>query len=66
MTEQNPIDSPTTLPGWHMPWPSFEVDWEKSALIVIDMQNYGCNPDAGVAQMLSSATRRSPATTCRA
>jgi nicotinamidase-related amidase len=53
MTEHKPIDSPETLPGWHMPWPSFEVDWKKSALIVIDMQNYGCNPDAGVAQMLS-------------
>ena len=53
MTDSKPIDSPTTLPGWHMPWPSFEVDWRKSALIVIDMQNYGCNPDAGVAQMLS-------------
>lgn len=47
------IDSPTTLPGWHMPWPSFEIDWKKAALVVIDMQNYGCNPDAGVAQMLS-------------
>lgn len=47
------IDSPDTLPGWHMPWPSFEIDWKKSALVIIDMQNYGCNPDAGVAQMLS-------------
>ncbi|MBL8688603.1 MAG: cysteine hydrolase [Rhodospirillaceae bacterium] len=47
------IDSPATLPGWHMPWPSFEIDWKKAALVVIDMQNYGCNPDAGVAQMLS-------------
>jgi len=52
MADIKPIDSPETLPGWHMPWPSFEVDWKKSALIVIDMQNYGCNPDAGVAQML--------------
>ncbi len=47
------IDSPDTLPGWHMPWPSFEIDWKKAALVIIDMQNYGCNPDAGVAQMLS-------------
>lgn len=46
------IDSPHTLPGWHMPWPTFEIDWQKSALVIIDMQNYGCNPDAGVAQML--------------
>lgn len=53
MTDTKPIASPTTLPGWHMPWPSFEIDWKKAALIIIDMQNYGCNPDAGVAQMLS-------------
>jgi nicotinamidase-related amidase len=48
-----PIDSPATLPGWHMPWPSFTVDWARSALVVIDMQNYGCNPELGVARMLS-------------
>ena len=53
MTDAKMIDSPDTLPGWHMPWPSFEVDWKKAALIVIDMQNYGCNPEAGVAQLLS-------------
>jgi nicotinamidase-related amidase len=53
MPDPKPIDSPATLPGWHMPWPSFEVDWRKSALLVIDMQNYGCNPEAGVTQMLS-------------
>lgn len=52
MTETK-IDSPATLPGWHMPWPTFEIDWKKAALVIIDMQNYGCNPDAGVAQMLS-------------
>ena len=48
-----PIDSPETLPGWHMPWPSFTVDWTRAALVVVDMQNYGCNPDVGVARMLS-------------
>ncbi|MBL8698128.1 MAG: cysteine hydrolase [Alphaproteobacteria bacterium] len=48
-----PIDSPETLPGWHMPWPSFDVDWRKAALVVVDMQNYGCNPDLGVARMLA-------------
>ena len=53
MTDLPPIDSPATLPGWHMPWPSFEVDWRRAALVVIDMQNYGCNPDAGVARMLA-------------
>jgi biuret amidohydrolase len=48
-----PIDSPDTFTGWHMPWPSFEVDWQRAALVVIDMQNYGCNPDAGLGPMLS-------------
>ncbi len=36
-----------------MPWPHFEVDWKRAALLVIDMQNYGCNPEVGLAQMLS-------------
>jgi nicotinamidase-related amidase len=36
-----------------MPWPSFAVDWRRAALVVIDMQNYGCNPEVGVAQMLA-------------
>jgi nicotinamidase-related amidase len=36
-----------------MPWPLFEVDWQRAALVVIDMQNYGCNPDAGLMPMLS-------------
>jgi nicotinamidase-related amidase len=53
MTDLSPIDSPETLPGWHMPWPSFAVEWNRTALIVVDLQNYGCNPEAGVAQMLS-------------
>lgn len=48
------IDSPATLPGWHMPWPGFEVDWARAALLVVDMQNYGCNPRAGVAAMLAA------------
>lgn len=48
-----PIDSPATLPGWHMPWPAFTVDWTRAALVVVDMQNYGCNPAMGVARMLS-------------
>ena len=45
------VDSPATLPGWHMPWPDFAVDWSRAALVVVDMQNYGCNPSAGVAAM---------------
>ena len=49
-----------------MPWPQFEVDWRRAALLVIDMQNYGCNPDAGLGPMLSEGdTRRSRTTTCR-
>jgi nicotinamidase-related amidase len=53
MTELPPIDSPETFAGWHMPWPQFEVDWKRAALLVIDMQNYGCNPEAGLGPMLS-------------
>ncbi|MBM3525029.1 MAG: cysteine hydrolase [Alphaproteobacteria bacterium] len=53
MTDEAPIDSPDTLPGWHMPWPSFTIDWRRAALVVIDMQNYGCNPELGVARMLT-------------
>lgn len=48
-----PIDSPDTLPGWHMPWPSFAIDWARSALLLVDLQNYGCNPSTGVAAMLA-------------
>ena len=36
-----------------MPWPQFEVDWKRAALVVVDMQNYGCNADVGLPQMLS-------------
>ena len=36
-----------------MPWPSFEVDWDRAALVVVDMQNYGCSSDVGLPQMLS-------------
>ena len=46
------IDSPETFADWHMPWPDFAVDWRSTALLVVDMQNYGCNPAVGVAQML--------------
>ena len=49
---QPPIDSPETLPGWVFPWPRFEVDWSRSALLVIDLQNYGCNADVGLIPVL--------------
>ena len=47
------VDSPESFPEWFMPWPSFEVDWSRAGLIVIDYQNYCSNPDCGVAQMLA-------------
>ena len=53
MSTLPPIDSPETLPGWHAPWPAFEVDWKRAALVLIDLQNYGCNPDAGLGPMLA-------------
>lgn len=46
------IDSPDSIPGWFMPWPSIEVDWSRAGLLVVDFQNYGCNPECGVARML--------------
>jgi nicotinamidase-related amidase len=48
-----PIDSPETLPGWHFPWPRLELDWTRAALLVVDMQNYGCNPEVGLGPMLA-------------
>ena len=47
-----PIDSPQTLPNWVLPWPTFEVDWKRAALIIVDYQNYSSNPDSGLAKML--------------
>ncbi len=38
------IDSPDSLPGWVMPWPSFDVDWTRTGLMIIDLQNYSSNP----------------------
>jgi biuret amidohydrolase len=46
------IDSPETFAGWHMPWPEFEVDWTHAALLLVDIQNYGCNPEVGLPRML--------------
>jgi len=54
MSELPPVDSPETFAGWHMPWPAFEVDWRRAALVLIDLQNYGCNPAAGLGPMLSA------------
>ena len=54
MSALPPIDSPETFAGWHMPWPAFEVDWQRAALVLVDMQNYGCNPEAGLGPMLAA------------
>ena len=48
-----PIDSPTTFPDWPFPWPAFDVDWRDAALLLIDLQNYSANPDAGLMQLLA-------------
>ncbi len=48
-----PIDAPVTLPDWPMPWPELELDWSRAALLVIDVQNYGCNREVGLGQLLA-------------
>jgi nicotinamidase-related amidase len=53
LSDLPPIDSPETFPGWDSPWPRFEVDWTRAALVVVDVQNYGCNVDAGLGPMLT-------------
>jgi nicotinamidase-related amidase len=54
MKQQNDahIDSPQSLPNWVLPWPTFQVDWRRAALLVIDYQNYSSNPETGTAKML--------------
>jgi nicotinamidase-related amidase len=47
------IDSPRTLPNWIMPWPTFTVSWPKAALLIIDCQNYCCNPSCGLGKMVA-------------
>ena len=48
-----PIDSPETLVDWPMPWPALELDWSRAALLVVDVQNYGCNRDVGLGRLLA-------------
>jgi nicotinamidase-related amidase len=48
-----PIDSPATFPDWHFPWPALDVDWNSAALLLVDVQNYGCHPEVGIGQTLS-------------
>ena len=47
------VDSPDSLPGWIMPWPSFDVNWTQTSLIIIDYQNYSSNPECGVTRMIT-------------
>ena len=42
------VDSPATLKEWILPWPEFDPDWNRCALLVIDYQNYGANPGCGL------------------
>ncbi len=44
----NSIDSPGSFADWIMPWPEFIVDWSKTALVIVDCQNYACNPTCGL------------------
>ena len=48
------VDSKKTLPEWFFPWPQDTVqpNWGKSALLLIDLQNYLGNPDVGLIKMM--------------
>jgi nicotinamidase-related amidase len=52
MDERPQLDAPATLPDWPMPWPELDLDWGRSALLVIDVQNYGCNREVGLGRLL--------------
>lgn len=48
-----PIDSPETLAEWPMPWPELDLDWGRAGLLVVDVQNYGCNRAVGLGRLLA-------------
>jgi nicotinamidase-related amidase len=48
----NLIDSPSSFADWIMPWPEFIVDWARAALVMVDCQNYACNPTCGLQKMI--------------
>jgi biuret amidohydrolase len=48
-----PVNSPDNLRDWVLPWPRFEVDWRRSALLVIDVQKYSSQAGLGIARMLT-------------
>ncbi len=45
------FDSSDALADWVMPWPAFEVDWDRAALLLIDCQNYGASAACGLIPM---------------
>ncbi len=52
VTKHQPIDSPTTLADWIFPWPAFDMVLVRSALMVIDYQNYSVNPACGLTRLM--------------
>jgi nicotinamidase-related amidase len=46
------VDSSATLTEWLFPWPEFDPDWTKCALVIIDYQNYSSNPDCGLSLVM--------------
>ena len=48
------IDSPETLQDWVFPWPTFDINWDRTALCVIDIQNYLANTNSGLIEMLNN------------
>ena len=53
MMQGSSVDSPESLPGWIMPWPTFDIDWSRAALLIIDLQNYSSNRACGITQMIA-------------
>ena len=47
-------DSKETLPDWPFPWPedTIKEDWSRAALLVVDLQNYMCNPEVALTKKL--------------
>ena len=52
------MDALGILTDWVLPWPRVAPNWSRSALLVIDVQNYSSNPTAGITERL--VAERSP------
>jgi biuret amidohydrolase len=50
--EPGPPGRARALDDWVLPWPRVKANWDRAALLVIDVQNYSCNPLTGVAELL--------------